>query len=99
MAIKQTQEGNALKLLLEGRLDALTAPELQKKLIPLFDAHSEIVLDFAELAYISSAGLRVLLLGQKAATSKRAAFTLVNVSPQVMEVFKMTGFSGILNTK
>ncbi|MDR0881890.1 MAG: STAS domain-containing protein [Candidatus Adiutrix sp.] len=99
MIITQTQEGKALTLRLEGRLDALTAPELQKELIPLFEAHSEIVLDFAELTYVSSAGLRVLLMGQKAATSKKAVFTLVNVLPQVMEVFKMTGFSGILNTR
>jgi anti-anti-sigma factor len=96
MTINKVQENGKLTLSIEGRLDTTTAPQLQEALIPSFDEAKEITLDFAELAYVSSAGLRVLLLGQKTAKAKSASMILKNVSEEVMEVLEMTGFSAML---
>ncbi|MDR2713159.1 MAG: STAS domain-containing protein [Clostridiales bacterium] len=96
MKINKAQDGGKLIFALEGRLDTTTAPQLQDVLVPAFDGMDKIELDFSELAYVSSAGLRVLLMGQKAAKAKGASMTLRGVSQEIMEVFEITGFSGIL---
>ena len=97
MTINKTQNGDKTTFALSGRLDTTTAPQLQEALIPEFDNAKHIELDFAELAYVSSAGLRVLLMGEKTAKAKDGKQTLVNVSAEIMEVFDMTGFTGILH--
>ena len=97
MNIGKTQNGDKATFTLSGRLDTGTAPQLQAELIPAFDDSAHVEIDFAELSYVSSAGLRVLLMGQKTAKVKGAAMQLVHVSAEIMEVFEMTGFSGILN--
>jgi len=96
MIINKTQENEKLIFNLEGRLDTTTAPLLQQTLIPAFDNAKEVTLDFKKLAYISSAGLRILLLGQKKAKAKNASMSLCNVSAEIMEIFDITGFSNIL---
>jgi len=96
MVINKTQENGKLTISLEGRLDTTTAPQLQEVLIPSFDEVNAINLDFSGLAYVSSAGLRVLLIGQKTAVAKGASMTISAVSDEVMEVLDMTGFSGML---
>ena len=96
MTINKIQDNGKLTFGLSGRLDTTTAPQLQADLLPAFDEAAEIVLDFAELAYVSSAGLRVLLMGQKTANSKGASMSLTGVSPEIMEVFEMTGFADML---
>ena len=78
---------------LDGRLDTTTAPELDKFLGENYDTADSIVIDCKKLAYISSAGLRVLLSAQK---KTKGAMKLVNVCELVMEVFEMTGFADIL---
>ncbi|MDR2738985.1 MAG: STAS domain-containing protein [Treponema sp.] len=65
--------------------------------MPEFDKGKHIQLDFKQLVYVSSAGLRVLLLGEKTAKAKGGTMRLVNVSPEIQEIFEMTGFSEILN--
>jgi anti-anti-sigma factor len=95
--INKTQTTEKTTLTLSGRLDTTTAPKLQEELIPEFDTAKHVELDFAELAYVSSAGLRVLLMGEKTAKAKGGKLTLVNVSAEIMEVFEMTGFADILN--
>ena len=97
MTINKSQENGTLTFALEGRLDTTTAPKLQDELIPAFDGSKDIKLDFAKLAYISSAGLRVLLMGQKEAKAKSASMTVCNVSDEIMEVFDMTGFADMLD--
>jgi anti-anti-sigma factor len=97
MNINKTQSGGKTVLALSGRLDTTTAQTLQEALIPEFDIAKHVEADFAELSYISSAGLRVLLIGEKTAKTKGGKFTLVNVSAEIMEVFEMTGFADILN--
>ena len=96
MNITKTLEDGILKLVISGRLDTATAPRLQEALIPAFDEANEILLDFSELAYVSSAGLRVLLTGHKTAKSKGAFMKLSGVSEDVMEILDMTGFSDML---
>ena len=96
MTIDRKLENGVLTLTLEGRLDTATSPQLQDVLLPAFDEAKEVTLDFAGLAYVSSAGLRVLLMGQKAAQAKEASMKIRSVSADIMEVFEMTGFSDIL---
>jgi anti-sigma B factor antagonist len=85
---------NVANLKVEGRLDTITAPELDKKINEL-DAKG-IVLDFANLEYISSAGLRVLLSTHKKFV-KLNGMKVTNVKSEVMEIFEMTGFADILD--
>jgi len=99
MTISKTKDGDTLILALEGRLDTTTAPQLQDALIPEFDAEKNIRLDFKNLAYVSSAGLRILLLGEKTAKGKGGKMTLVNVSAEILEIFEMTGFSDVLSVE
>jgi anti-anti-sigma factor len=96
MIITKNQSEEKLVLSLEGRLDTVTAPDLQEQLIPEFDKTKHIQLDFKQLVYVSSAGLRVLLIGTKTAKAKGGKMSLVNVSAEIKEIFEMTGFSGIL---
>jgi anti-anti-sigma factor len=96
MTVTKERLDDTLILLLEGRLDTTTAPQLQTELLPEFDSINHIRLDFKQLAYVSSAGLRVLLLAEKTAKAKNGQMVIVNVSPEVMEVFEMTGLSEIL---
>lgn len=96
MTITKNNANNKTIFLLEGRLDTTTAPQLQEVLIPEFDVSKDIILDFNTLAYVSSAGLRVLLMGQKTATAKGGSIIITGVSEEIMEVFEMTGFSSIL---
>ncbi len=96
MTINQSQENGTVTLTLEGSLDTATSPRFFDMLLPLFDETRQIILDFTGVEYVSSAGLRVLLQGEKTAKAKDSAMTLIHVSDDVMEVFEMTGFSDIL---
>lgn len=95
MTITDSKSGNALSVALDGRLDTTTAPKLEAFLKESLNDVSELTLDFANLAYISSAGLRVLLSTQKA-MSKVGSMTVRNVNAEIMEIFEITGFSDIL---
>jgi anti-anti-sigma factor len=96
ITINKTYENGRLTLSLEGRLDTVTAPQLQEELMPALDEAREIRLIFDRLVYVASAGLRVLLVAQRTANSKNVAMTLCGVSDEIMEVFDMTGFSDML---
>ena len=96
MNITKTQENQTTTLALSGRLDTMTAPQLQEVLIPLLEQGNQVVLDFEKLDYVSSAGLRVLLLGAKSAEAHGGNQNLENVSPEIMEVLEMTGFNNVL---
>lgn len=93
--INKKTEGTNTCLALEGRLDTITAPELEKELKNSVDGVTELVMDFEKLEYISSAGLRVLLSAQKI-MNKQGSMKLLNVSESIMEIFEVTGFSDIL---
>ena len=97
MTITKKQNGTTLEIALEGRLDTLTAPQFESDLSACLDGISALVLDFAKVAYISSAGLRVLLSTQKKMNAAGGSLTIANAVPAVREVFDITGFSDILN--
>ena len=95
MTINKTLDGKTLNVALEGRLDTVTAPELEASLREDLEKADNLVLDFGKLEYISSAGLRVLLSAQKV-MAKRGEMKLVHVNETIMEIFKVTGFTDIL---
>ena len=90
---------NELLIELKGRLDTNTSPELEKKLAEEKITEALVVLDFKELEYISSAGLRVLLATKKRLESEGKALEIHNINDVVKEVFNVTGFSNILTIK
>ena len=93
--IEKKKEGSKLELVLTGRLDTTTAPELEKELKASLDGVDELVFDMASLEYISSAGLRVLLSVQKI-MNKQGTMKVLHVNETIMEIFEVTGFSDIL---
>ena len=95
MTIQKTLNGNELTLVVEGRLDTITAPELERELNSSLDGAESLILDFSKLDYISSAGLRVLLSAHKAMAGK-GGMKVIHVNEIVSEVFEVTGFSDIL---
>ena len=95
MTINKKANGTALEIALEGRLDTMTAPELEAELNQSLKDADILVFDFSKLEYISSAGLRVLLSAHKAMSSK-GGMKIVHVNEIVQEVFDVTGFSDIL---
>ncbi len=96
MTIQEKREGDVVQLTVEGRVDTTNAPELQQAILTAFQKGTKVILDFKNLAYISSAGLRALLIGQKTASSKGGMQKLINVGDFIMEIFDTTGFSDIL---
>lgn len=93
--IKKNQNGSKLELSLSGRLDTITAPQLEEEIKAEIDGITELVFDFTDLAYVSSAGLRVLLSAQKSMNEK-GSMVVRNVSEEIQEIFDVTGFSDIL---
>ena len=91
MQINKNQDGTKLTLAPIGRVDTITAPELEAAVVT--DGIEELVFDLAQVDYLSSAGLRVLLASQKRMAGK--SMKIANAKPAVKEVFDITGFSDI----
>ena len=98
MQILETRAGATLVLSLQGRLDSVSAQSLENVIKVSLGGIERLVFDFAGLSYVSSAGLRVLLSAQKQ-MNKQGEMALRNVSASIMEVFEITGFSGILTVE
>ena len=96
MDIKVTKKAKELTVAIEGRLDTLTSPQLEETLKQELDGIETLILDFAELYYISSAGLRVLLSAIQR-MEKQGRMVVRNVSEDVMDVLEVTGFVDDLN--
>lgn len=96
MNIQETRIDDRLILALEGRLDTVTAPELEAVLKKQLPTIRELVLDLEKLEYISSAGLRVLLFAQNSLPDKDG-LTIRNPNELVREVFEVTGFNNMMN--
>ena len=90
--INKTIENGKAIFALAGRLDTTTAPDLEKELKESLGGVSELMLDFAGLEYISSAGLRVLLSAQKS-MNKQGEMKIKNVNETIAEIFEVTGFT------
>ena len=97
MNINKIQNGDKTTFALSGRLNTLTAPQLQEMLVAEFDSAKHVELDFSELAFISSAGLRVLILGRETANVKGGQLTITHVSEAIREVLEMAGVTKVLN--
>ncbi len=95
MKMKKEREDGKLLILLEGRLDTSTVPQLEAELKDSMEGITELVFDFAGLTYLSSAGLRLILLAQKT-MSRQGSMVIKNVNSIVMEIFTITGFADIL---
>lgn len=93
--ITKNVNGSDLKVILEGRLDTTTAPQLEGELNSALAGVTALKFDLEKLDYISSAGLRVLLSSQKT-MNKQGSMVITGVSPEVKEIFDVTGFSDIL---
>lgn len=96
MTISKVQDGKKMTFCVEGNLDNNTSPEFLKFFNGSVDGIDELVLDLAKLEYLSSAGIRVLITAQKT-MNKKGKMTIVNVTPDIMDVFDLTGLSNILN--
>ena len=96
MTIEKNLNGTELNVKVSGRLDTTTAPELEASLKESFEGLTKLVLDFSELEYLTSAGLRVLLQAQKV-MNKQGEMIIRNVNETVNEIFEVTGFIDILS--
>ncbi len=85
-----------VKLIIEGRIDTTTSPELEEQVKSVIKDADELYLDFSDVVYISSAGLRVLLSAQKIANSSDKKMVILSPTDEVKEVFEITGFKDIL---
>ena len=96
MKLSTNREGGKLTILIDGRLDTSTAPELEKIVNENIDGVTELIFDLKDMPYTASAGLRVFLKSQKMMNSQ-GEMKVINVSDDVMEVFDLTGFTDIMN--
>ena len=97
MTINKETNGDALTIRLEGRLDTTTAPELDEELKASLDGIRSLTLDLKDLAYISSAGLRVLLSAHKTMNKQAGGMKVINSNDEIKEIFEVTGFADILD--
>ncbi len=96
MTISETRTEGVIQLDIEGRVDTNTSPQMQQSILQAFQKSQTLILNMEKVEYVSSAGLRALLIGQKTANSKGGSMKLVHVCDAVMKVFQMTGFAGML---
>ncbi|MBE6816288.1 MAG: STAS domain-containing protein [Ruminococcaceae bacterium] len=95
MELSNVRENGKLTIAISGRVDTSTAPQLEEYILTNAEGVSELVLDLKDMAYTSSAGLRVILKAQKL-MNNQGSMKVVNVRSDVMEIFDITGFSDIL---
>ena len=98
MQIDQLKERSTLTMKVSGRLDTMTAPQLESEITGHLDGITEFIMDFTDLEYISSAGLRVLLVTSKMMKGK-GRFVIRNINETVREIFEVTGFLDILTVE
>ena len=96
MTINKTLENDTLTVAIEGRIDTQTAPELEEALKESVDGVTHLVLDFTQVAYISSAGLRTVLTAQNWMDAKKGTMVIKNAAKVILNVFKVTGFDSFL---
>ena len=97
MTIKREESDDKTVIFLEGRLDKLSSPELEVELKKEVDKKKDLVLNFKDLHYISSAGLRILIAMQKELKEKGNNMSITNVNEDVFDILNVTGFTYILN--
>lgn len=96
MNIKRKKEGTTLSVSVNGRIDTATSPEFESGVKPYLEGVTDLILDFADVNYVSSAGLRVLLSLHKKMLAQ-GEMKLIHVNEAVSDVFEVTGFDEMLN--
>lgn len=96
MNITKNYNEKELTLAVEGRIDTITSQDLDKEINEEFGNFDSLIMDFTDLEYISSAGLRVLIATQKKLKAEDIPFVIKNVNDTVGEIFRMSGFDKIL---
>lgn len=96
MNIEKAKEGSTLTISVSGRVDSMTAPDFEKEVDAVADDVKELVFDFKNLEYTSSAGLRVVFKAQKM-MDKKGTLIVKNANETIKEIFEITGFSSIIN--
>ena len=96
MTIDFVKDGTVQTVRPEGRIDAVTAPELEKQLTPQLEGISDLIFDLKAVTYISSAGLRILLAAELAMEKRAGSIKIIHPSPYVLEILEMTGFSDMV---
>lgn len=97
MKIETVKEESTIILKVKGRIDTNTSREFQSELLLAFQKQNEVVADLNEVDYVSSAGLRAMLIAYKTAGSKNGSFRLRNVQSNVKEILDVSGFSKFIN--
>lgn len=97
MEVKFNKQDSSLTVAISGNIDTVTAPELDTKLQENLSGIKNLILDFAAVDYISSAGLRVILMTNQMMEDVEGEMTIKNVNEDVRDVFEMTGFDSLLN--
>lgn len=95
MKIEKTQLGDRLEVAVNGKLDAVSAPQFEEEVASSLEGVRELVIDIAEVEYLSSAGLRALLYLQQL-MSEQGQLIIRNVPPIVQDIFELTGFTEIV---
>ncbi len=97
MTIEEVRNGDSLQLNIDGKIDSLTCQEFQTTILKSFQKTRSLIINMEKVTYLSSAGLRGLILGRKTADSKGGSLTVINVTPSVADVFRVTGFDKALD--
>ena len=96
MNITKTYNGQELTVKVESRIDTVTAPDFENEINDEMGKFDSLIVDFSDLEYISSAGLRVLIATQKKLNPENIPMTIKNVNDTISEIFRMSGFDKIL---
>ena len=97
MTITRTMDGTKVTLAVDGRLETITAPQLEAEVKALLPQTTEMVIDFTNVVYCSSAGLRVLLFAHKSMAAKGGKLIVKGANETVTQVFDATGLTSVLN--
>jgi anti-anti-sigma factor len=97
MTVDEVRNGDKLQLNVHGKIDANSSSEFQDYVLKAFQKCPNVIIDFSDAKYVSSAGLRALLIGQKTATSKGGKLVLINTNDTVKDVLRVTGLDKVLS--
>nr|WP_297703896.1 STAS domain-containing protein [uncultured Butyrivibrio sp.] len=96
MTVDEVRSDGKLQLSVHGKIDANSSSEFQNYVLKAFQKSSNVIIDFSDARYVSSAGLRALLIGQKTAASKGGKLTIINANEAVKDVLRVTGLDKVL---
>ena len=97
MTMNNQLDGSTLTIAVEGRVDTQTAPELEENVKGAIEGATDLILDFTQVGYISSAGLRVVLAAQNWMNAKNGSMVIRGAAKNILNIFKVTGFDTFLN--